>query len=98
MNHILSIFATSLLFSVIGTPVAKNLAIRTGVVDKPNKRKVHKTPIPLLGGVAIYLSVFFALFIFGDAKYLVQLISIFVGATWISFFGSEWSSISSIAS
>ena len=42
--------------SYLLTPVVRNLAFRFGVVDKPNKRKVHQKPIPRLGGVAIFLS------------------------------------------
>ncbi len=38
------------------TPLAKRLAVRLGAVDVPNERKVHKTPIPRLGGVAVVLS------------------------------------------
>ncbi len=35
------------------TPLAKRLAVRLGAVDLPNERKVHKVPIPRLGGVAV---------------------------------------------
>lgn len=35
------------------TPLAKRLAMRVGAVDQPNERKVHKVPIPRLGGVAV---------------------------------------------
>ena len=35
------------------TPLAKRLALRVGAVDQPNERKVHKGPVPRLGGVAV---------------------------------------------
>lgn len=35
------------------TPLAKRLALRVGAVDHPGERKVHKKPIPRLGGVAV---------------------------------------------
>jgi UDP-GlcNAc:undecaprenyl-phosphate GlcNAc-1-phosphate transferase len=35
-------------------PVAKLLAEKVGVMDYPNERKVHRTPKPLLGGMAIF--------------------------------------------
>lgn len=44
------------LLSYFLIPVVKRVASRFGVVDQPAKRKVHKKPIPRLGGVAIYLS------------------------------------------
>ncbi len=39
------------------TAVAKRLAPRFGLLDIPDPRKVHTTPTPLGGGVAIWLSV-----------------------------------------
>lgn len=38
------------------TPLVRRLALRFGAVDLPNERKVHKTPVPRLGGVAVVLS------------------------------------------
>ena len=32
----------------------RRMALHWGIVDVPNARKIHRTPIPLLGGVAIY--------------------------------------------
>ena len=37
------------------TPIIKVVAIRVGAIDMPNGRKVHKVPIPRLGGVGIFL-------------------------------------------
>ena len=37
-------------------PQAKRLAIHCGALDKPNARKIHSTPIPLWGGLAVSLS------------------------------------------
>lgn len=44
------------LVSILVTPLIKKLAVRIGAVDKPNSRKVHQTPMPRLGGLAIYIS------------------------------------------
>ena len=35
------------------TPLAKRLAVAVGAVDLPEERKVHKSPVPRLGGVAV---------------------------------------------
>ena len=35
------------------TPLSRALALRFGVVDKPNQRKIHKDHKPLMGGLAI---------------------------------------------
>ena len=43
--------------SLIGTPLAMDLAQKLDIIDRPNKaRKVHTKPIPYLGGVAIYVA------------------------------------------
>lgn len=39
--------------SFILTPVVRSFAIRYGAVDKPDARKVHRLPIPRVGGIAI---------------------------------------------
>ena len=38
----------------IATFAVRLFASNLGIVDKPDKRKVHKKPMPLLGGAAIY--------------------------------------------
>jgi len=38
------------------TPTVRNLAIRFNLVDKPNSRKVHSTPIPIMGGIILYIA------------------------------------------
>jgi len=87
MTSYLLIFLASLLFAMGGTPLVRLLAIRVGVVDQPAARKLHTSPIPLLGGVAIYASVCAALLLFSDQLYVSQFVSILLGATWVSSFG-----------
>ena len=38
------------------TPLCRKLAFRIGALDYPGARKVHRQAMPLLGGLAIYLS------------------------------------------
>ncbi|SDK08187.1 UDP-GlcNAc:undecaprenyl-phosphate GlcNAc-1-phosphate transferase [Ferrimonas sediminum] len=44
--------------------LAKPLAYRVGLVDKPNERKHHDGAIPLIGGIAIFIGVMSAIMIF----------------------------------
>lgn len=54
--------ALAFFLALIFTPVVRRLALRFDLVDKPdNQRKLHKNPVPRLGGVAIALSYAFAL-------------------------------------
>jgi UDP-GlcNAc:undecaprenyl-phosphate GlcNAc-1-phosphate transferase len=69
------------------TPAIRRLAVRLGIVDNPNARKIHAQPIPLLGGLAIYLAFTVALFVLGDREYVLQVVGIFSGATLCSFLG-----------
>ncbi len=57
MNY-LFVFFLSLCLSLVGTPIAEKIAFRCKVIDIPDGRKRHRVPIPLLGGVAIYVSFF----------------------------------------
>jgi UDP-GlcNAc:undecaprenyl-phosphate GlcNAc-1-phosphate transferase len=87
MTTIMLVFASALVFAIGGTPVARRLALRLGIMDYPNARKIHQTPIPRFGGAAIYLAFLLALLIFGSRFYIQQLVGIIVGATWVSFLG-----------
>ena len=46
-------FAAALLLALALTPACRVLARATGFLDRPNSRKSHTQPTPLLGGVAI---------------------------------------------
>jgi UDP-GlcNAc:undecaprenyl-phosphate GlcNAc-1-phosphate transferase len=51
----LFIFFTALVVSVALIPLMIRLAPRLGMVDQPDPRKVHTTPIPRVGGVGIVI-------------------------------------------
>src|ERR1700678_4269146 len=42
--------------AIVSTPLVVALAGRWGFLDLPNSRKVHQTPTPRLGGLAIAIS------------------------------------------
>jgi UDP-GlcNAc:undecaprenyl-phosphate GlcNAc-1-phosphate transferase len=87
MSTLILIFASALLFAVSATPGARWLALKLGIIDQPASRKVHVTPVPRFGGVAMYGAVVVALLIFRERYRFDQLISILLGATWVSFLG-----------
>ncbi len=49
--------ATGLAVALVATPSLRRLAIRLHIVDHPDERKVHRQPIPYLGGVALFLGI-----------------------------------------
>ncbi|WP_138159874.1 MraY family glycosyltransferase [Peptoniphilus catoniae] len=80
-----SIFVAAIL-SLVFTPLARILAIKTGFVDIPkDKRRMHKKPIPLLGGLAIYLGILIPIFIFMDLS--KELWGLIIGSTLIFISG-----------
>ncbi len=87
MTALLLIAASALLLAIGVTPLMRRLALQTGTVDKPAARKLHASPVPLLGGAAIYVAFILVLFFFGDRDYINQVVGIFVGATLMSFMG-----------
>jgi len=52
-GNIIIAFILAVLTSFVITPYTMRLAKKVGAVDKPEKRKVHKKPIPRLGGIAV---------------------------------------------
>ena len=42
--------------ALFATPLVILLASKTGAMDKPDSRKVHKKPIPRIGGLGIYIA------------------------------------------
>ena len=56
---------TAALVSLITTPVVKSLAFKVGAVDVPkDNRRMHKHPIPRMGGLAIFLGFLFSVLLF----------------------------------
>lgn len=75
--NIFIIIAVTFLVSALTTPIAKKIAAHVNAMDMPNKRKVHKIPIPRLGGLAIFASFLFGYICFADGS--VQMLSILIG-------------------
>lgn len=86
MTTYILVFAGTLVLALGAIPVARNLAPRLKMMDMPSARKVHVQPMPRIGGLAIYLVVLIVILILGR-RYLIQLGSILVGATGVSFLG-----------
>lgn len=76
-------FILALVLSLLLTPVAKKLAIKFGIIDKPDFiRKIHQKPIPLLGGVVIFV-VFFAVIFLNYSQLLSGDLQL---KHWLGFF------------
>ncbi|MGB0403852.1 MAG: glycosyltransferase family 4 protein [Salibacteraceae bacterium] len=69
--------------------LSKN-AIRLGLVDKPNARKIHKKPIPIIGGIAIVIGVLFAFLLSQNIQELITKHFIVLGSTLAIFLIGVW--------
>ena len=82
----LFLFLLSLTLVILLTPFTIRLAEGIGAVDIPTERKVHKAPIPRLGGVAVILAVGISLLlgaatdIYLGRVFQVNLVGILLGA------------------
>ncbi len=81
------IAATALTLAVALTPLARVVALRVGLLDQPAARKAHATPIPLLGGVALYLAMAGTLVVVSDTGFVREMVAVGVGATWMWLVG-----------
>jgi UDP-GlcNAc:undecaprenyl-phosphate GlcNAc-1-phosphate transferase len=57
------VFCLSLLLSLSLTPWARRLAIKFKILDYPGERKLQDKPIPLMGGLAIFLAFLVAIIV-----------------------------------
>lgn len=48
-----SLFAIAIIVTILLVPLAKWIAVKIDAIDYPDERRVNKTPIPRLGGIAI---------------------------------------------
>ncbi len=80
-------FSIALLASLGLTWPVRVLALRYGMVDHPGPRKVHLTPMPLLGGIAIYLAFVLAILLSMHGEPQQQIAGILGGATLLAFVG-----------
>lgn len=57
-------FLLALIITVSSMPLLKMLAIKVGAVDMPSARKIHKKPLPRIGGVGIFLGIVIPVLLF----------------------------------
>lgn len=78
IERILIMVLITFLFVAILIPFIKKIAFHVGALDIPDARKVHKAPMPRLGGLGIYLGFLLGYMIFGVPSALMN--SILIGS------------------
>ncbi|WP_026486373.1 glycosyltransferase family 4 protein [Caldanaerobius polysaccharolyticus] len=85
LRYILA-FITAFVLTCAFTPFAKKLAYKIKAIDVPkDERRVHKQPVPLLGGLSIYLSFMMGAIIFAHKN--PHIIGLLIGSTIIMLVG-----------
>jgi len=76
----------ALVLSLAATPLVKLFAVRIGAIDVPkDARRVHKNPIPRLGGLAIFIG--FVLSVLFFVEITVQIRGVLIGSVIIVILG-----------
>ena len=75
------VFAIALTTSFGLTAPVRRLALHLGIVDQPNSRKLHQSPMPLLGGLAIYCGTVVAIMFSLEGQPRGQILGILASAT-----------------
>jgi UDP-GlcNAc:undecaprenyl-phosphate GlcNAc-1-phosphate transferase len=86
--YVLLALIVALMVSFLVTPVVKTFAYKVGAVDVPKDgRRMHKEPIPRLGGLAIFIGFMVSLLLFVDVRHDYQMQGILLGAVIIVVLG-----------
>ena len=76
-HNVFVIVIVTFLASLILVPIVRKIAIHINAMDEPNERKIHKVPMPRLGGLAIFLAFLLGYILYGDVS--TQMLSILIG-------------------
>lgn len=74
----IKVVACTLLIAAFSIPLVKKIAIHVNALDIPNERKVHKKPMPRLGGLGIFFAFLVGYMCF--AQNTVKMNSILIGS------------------
>ncbi len=82
---IFSTFLIATVITILLMPISINLARRANILDVPDDRKVHTTPIPRVGGISMVLGAFLPIILWAPMDQFVK--SILLGSGIVVLFG-----------
>ena len=86
LTYVALALVTALLISFLSSPVVKSFAYKVGAIDVPkDNRRMHKVPIPRLGGLAIFLGFMVSVLLFVNIT--TQMRGILLGSVIIVLLG-----------
>ena len=69
LYRIIMMVLTTFIFVYFIIPFIRKVAIHVGALDIPDARKVHKNPMPRLGGLGIYMGFVLGYILFGQMSW-----------------------------
>ncbi len=76
--EVLKIVVIVAVFTALLFPMVKWISYHVGALDYPNERKVHKKPMPVMGGLMIYLGFLFGYMLFAPQS--TQMLAILIAS------------------
>ena len=87
-GYVVLALLTALVVSFLLTPAVKSFAYKVGAVDVPkDARRMHKVPIPRLGGLAIFMGFMVSILFFANVMEDRQMRGILLGTVVIVILG-----------
>lgn len=87
MTAVIAVFFIALTTTVASLPWARRAALALGFVDAPAQRKVHRTPMPLLGGAAIFFGAILAVLVIYGGDPEPTVIGVLLATTVVALTG-----------
>jgi UDP-GlcNAc:undecaprenyl-phosphate GlcNAc-1-phosphate transferase len=87
MLSVILVFFSALLITGFSTPFVRKMALALGFVDTPSKRKLHATPMPLMGGVAIFGGLILVLAIYFGTRGNLRILGLLASVALIAVIG-----------
>jgi len=91
MSYILLAAAIAFLVALVFTPFVRRVAERAGIVAHPGGRRIHSSPTPLMGGLAMYLAfmvaVPFVIWLSPEMVLKKQAVGILIASTLVALGG-----------
>lgn len=87
MRPFIIVFIIALSVTAFSTPWIRRMAIGAGFVDAPNARKVHTTPVPLLGGIGIFAGAVLAVVLIYEGRIPRSMAGALIAGTMVALIG-----------
>lgn len=81
----LTAFLISMFTTIVLIPLFSSVAVKLNIMDIPDERKVHKLPIPKVGGIAMALGVVIPILLWAPSNHFIR--SVLIASWIIVFFG-----------